>query len=299
MTDASNRSGASRPSSALAPVLGARRDGNETVDSAPGLLMTVLGELVMPTGGAAWTQSLVAIMGELGVQEKATRQAIARMHDRGWLTKTRVGRQTRWELADSATDLLRDGAERIYGFGRHGRPWDGSWLVLLASVPERDRAVRSRMGVGLSWAGFGSLGQGVWISPWEDQEAAAAELFSELNLEATSFRSRLGELGSGRQLVERAWDLPALHARYESFLADRAHLGDTSTGGCAAAELVDLVHSWRRFPFLDPDLPADLLPADWPGAAAALRFAEMRRARLGEVTTWWTETEARFSPAPN
>jgi phenylacetic acid degradation operon negative regulatory protein len=33
------------------------------------------------------------------------------------------------------------------------------------------------------------------------------------------------------------------------------------------------VHAWRRFPFLDPDLPAELLPADWPRPRAHDLFA--------------------------
>jgi DNA-binding transcriptional regulator PaaX len=33
-----------------------------------------------------------------------------------------------------------------------------------------------------------------------------------------------------------------------------------------------LVHEWRRFPFLDPRLPAQLLPDNWSGAKAADLF---------------------------
>ena len=29
-----------------------------------------------------------------------------------------------------------------------------------------------------------------------------------------------------------------------------------------------LVHAWRKFPFFDPDLPAELLPAGWPRGRA-------------------------------
>ncbi len=34
------------------------------------------------------------------------------------------------------------------------------------------------------------------------------------------------------------------------------------------------MHEWRKFLFTDPGLPAELLPADWPGEAAARFFAE-------------------------
>ena len=42
----------------------------------------------------------------------------------------------------------------------------------------------------------------------------------------------------------------------------------------AAAPLSQLVHEWRRFPFLDPDLPADMLPPGWPRRRAHDLFGE-------------------------
>jgi phenylacetic acid degradation operon negative regulatory protein len=47
-------------------------------DSARGLLFTVLGEFVLPTGGSAWTSAFIEVFGRLGVEEKAIRQALAR-----------------------------------------------------------------------------------------------------------------------------------------------------------------------------------------------------------------------------
>ena len=35
-----------------------------------------------------------------------------------------------------------------------------------------------------------------------------------------------------------------------------------------------MVHAWRKFPFLDPDLPGELLPARWPRARAHALFHE-------------------------
>lgn len=261
--------------------------------------MSVLGELVRPNGGDAWTQTLIETMDLLGVQQKAARQAIARMHERGWLTRTKVGRRTRWHLTDTADVLLETGARRIYDFGAGVLKWDRRWLVLLASVPESDRNLRYRMSVGLNWAGFGSLGQGTWLSPWTSQEAAVVPLLEDLGVNATSFLAELGRIGSGASLAAQAWDLPALRDRYDAFMADTERLVDhLEDGPSSVVDLIALVHAWRRFPFVDPDLPRELLPIDWPAASAALRFKTLRSALVGPATEWWRDMEASVAPVP-
>lgn len=280
----------------MGSVLGANIDGSATAESTRGLLMTVFGEFVLPAGGAAWTQSLLALLENLGVKDKAARQAIARMRQRDWLERKRVGRRTRWRLTPAAVDVLESGAERIYGFGRQQPRWDERWIMVLASVPERDRHLRYRMSVGLNWAGFGTLGNGVWITPWADREADARKLLMDLGVAApVIFRAELGSLGSGEDLVATAWDLPELREQYQGFLGDFEVLDDIEVGGeLAAAQLTALVHCWRRFPFLDPDLPTALLPQDWPGAEAAERFHKLRDRLRPQAMEWWRTSEAEI-----
>ncbi|MEO1064465.1 MAG: PaaX family transcriptional regulator C-terminal domain-containing protein [Actinomycetota bacterium] len=276
----------------LAPLLGAsRRDGGEQPESTRGRLLTLLGEFVLPAGGSVWTRTLVLALGSLGVSEHAARQAIARSEDRGWLGRSRHGRRTRWSLTDEMTSLLSAGAERIYTFGRIDRPWPGTWLLLWASVHEADRRTRTRLTTELSWAGFGTAGSGTWITPWVDREDEVVRLVGELGVEARTFRAELGELGAPDELAQQAWDLPVLAERYRSFLDDTAHEGHTD-GLDAVRELAAAVHRWRHFPFLDPELPAALLPEQWPGRAAAERFAAVRGRLLEPATAWWVTTES-------
>ncbi|MEM9606767.1 MAG: PaaX family transcriptional regulator C-terminal domain-containing protein [Actinomycetota bacterium] len=285
---------ASPRTESLAPVLGARRDGTAQADSTRGLLVTVLGELVLPAGGAAWTRPLLGALELLGVRDKAARQALSRLADEGWLERERHGRRTRWRLTDGSAALLGAGAERIYGFGQ-GRPdWDGRWVVVVATVPERDRSTRYRMGQALSWAGFGSIGNGLWVCPWIDREAAAVAALAGLGVEAMSFRAEVGAMGTGADLAARAWDLPALASSYRSFLAEVDRSGGAPRSDDGAVErLVRLVHDWRRFPFLDPDLPDELLPDGWVGSSAARRFAEERARLVPHAQRWWRALEER------
>ncbi len=45
-------------------------------------------------------------------------------------------------------------------------------------------------------------------------------------------------------------------------------------GRDALVERMQLIHDYRLFPFRDPDLPPELLPADWSGRVAHEVFLE-------------------------
>jgi len=107
----------------------------------------------------------------------------------------------------------------------------------------------------------------------------------------------MGQLGSPTDVAAEAWDLPELAAAYDDFLADTADALDLRPKGEAAVgDLVALVHRWRRFPFLDPDLPHELLPDGWPAPDAAKRFARLRAARSAQAQQWWRDREASLDP---
>ncbi len=259
------------------------------------MLVTVLGEFVLPHDGAAWTQTLIDAMAELGVSEKATRQALVRLEDDDWLRRSRDGRRTRWHLTDRSRSLLEAGAGRIYRHGLDVPTWDGRWSILLASVPDDAGADRHRLAVGLNWAGYGSLGQGTWICPWVDREPEAVRAVEEAGIaRSTSFVGSLGALGEGRELAARAWDLEALAAEYAGFVDWADAVDPAADGGAAFRLLTDAVHRWRRFPALDPQLPDALRPEAWPIGAAAGRFAAVREGLGPAAAAWWFEHEDRY-----
>ena len=253
------------------PTLSRRREVSHT--SARSLLMTVLGEFVLPRGRPVWTSTLVDVLGTFGVEEKSARQALARAAAEGWLSSERVGRRVRWSLTPPGRRLLTEGAERIYGFGRDNGGWDGRWLMLLVSVPEAKRDLRHSLRTRLTWVGFGSPTSGVWISPGTSRQAEAEEILTELGLatEAMSFVAAYGKIGDEDEMVARAWDLTALEERYEGFIDEFTGL-NPDTGDAVLHAQTRLVHEWRRFPFLDPQLPVRLLPANWSGVQAAELF---------------------------
>ncbi|MET0136131.1 MAG: PaaX family transcriptional regulator C-terminal domain-containing protein [Kibdelosporangium sp.] len=253
------------------PVVTRRREVSHT--SARSLLMTVLGEYVLPRGRPVWTSVLVDTLAAFGIEEKSARQALARTAAEGWLVSDRVGRRVRWSLTPPGTKLLTEGAKRIYEFGSVQRPWDGQWLVLLASVPESKRDLRHRLRTRLTWAGFGSPEAGVWICPDPGRQQEAGQILQSLGLgqDAMSFVAQYGTIGEVGSMVARAWDLSEVETRYEEFIAEFGAMQPGNGRPTLHAQTM-LVHEWRRFPFLDPGLPLDLLPPNWRGVQAAELF---------------------------
>lgn len=282
------------------PAVSRRRELGEA--SARSLLMTVLGEYVLPGGQPVWTSALVRALAVLGVEEKAARQALTRSCAEGWLASQRLGRRVRWQLTEPGRRLLSDGASRIYSFRRDDLPWPGLWLVLLVSVPEARRELRHRLRTRLQWAGFGSPSPGVWLSPHPDREAEARQILTDLGLAAASVSlvASYGSIGTQADLARQAFDLNAVAARYEDFIGAfaRARPGGPDgpdepggPGGPGGSEVFTavtrLVHEWRRFPFLDPQLPAELLPPGWIGAAAARLFRDRHEEWHSGAQRYW------------
>jgi len=258
--------------------------GAETVR---GLLFTVLGEFVLPSGGSAWTAALIEVLGRLGVAEKACRQALMRTAADGWLTSERIGRRTRWGLTASAEQLLSEGTERIYGFTATRHQWDGRWLLVLARAPEAERPARHLLRTRMTWAGFGSPAPGVWLSADPGRAAEAARVLADAGLlsESQIFLAEYAGGGELAAMARLAWDLDLIEARYQKFLAEFASR-DTSD---PLAALIELVHAWRRFPWIDPVLPADLLPEGWSGARAARLFEERHADWAPQAMTEWQQ----------
>ncbi|SDX99572.1 transcriptional regulator, PaaX family [Modestobacter sp. DSM 44400] len=243
--------------------------------SARSLLLTVLGEFVLPSGRPVWTATLIELLADLEVAEKAARQAIMRTADSGWIQGNRVGRETRWQLTDAGTRLLREGTDRIYGFASNARAWDGQWLVMTVGVPENERALRQRLRTQLGWAGLGSVNASTWVTPWTDREPEALGVLDDLGLlsGSWSFVAAAGKIGDERSLARSAWDLDVIERRYEEFL-DLVSRRRPRTDRQALVAQVRLIQEWRRFPLLDPGLPRELLPPRWSGNRAAEVFRE-------------------------
>ena len=264
--------------------------------SARGLLFTLLGEFVLTTDGTAWTSAVLAAFARLGIEEKATRQALMRTAAAGWLEAEKLGRRTRWRLTASARRLLTDGAERIYSFT--GPPEAGTAAGCWCTRASR----RVTAGPG-TWCAAGSAGPGSAPSAPACGSALTRTVRPrplrcsgrQARGDAHVFVATRSGLGDVRVMVAAAWDLAAIEDQYEQFIEE---FRDSAPGDVLARQ-VELVHAWRRFPSVDPALPRELLPARWSGLAAARLFADRHQRWSGDAPLSGSGSTTWADPSPS
>lgn len=226
-------------------------------------LFTLFGDVIRPAGGEAWLSTITACMATLGFRGPAVRTALHRMATEGWVEPRREGRYSAYELTEQGVDRLDDAAKRIYRL--RSTDWDRRWRLLL-SPDLGDSGVIAE----LEWIGYGRLQRGVWAHPHPHPKAAIA-LVTSAGAAATWITD--AGVGNDRRLAATAWALDDLRDRHLSFLRDWAQVAVPTDPAAMFGMRLRLVHHWRAFLFLDPGLPAEVLPDDWPGFEAAATFA--------------------------
>lgn len=238
-----------------------------------GLALTLLGDYVLPDARTVWSGGLVQLLEEFGITTASARLALSRLTKKGLIERSRDGRLTYYSLSASGARLLEEGRRRIFSFGREA-PWDGTWTVVSYSIPEGRRAVRERLRKRLEFLGFASVHDGTWFSP-RDREAAVGDLLQELELGAHAevFLGRPSSRTDVEALVSRAWALGDLRRRYREFVTRFGPYVDPAvqrglSDRDALLVRTRLMHVFRRFPMLDPELPDELVGDHWQRAEA-------------------------------
>ncbi|MFI5068787.1 MAG: PaaX family transcriptional regulator C-terminal domain-containing protein, partial [Streptosporangiales bacterium] len=128
--------------------------------------------------------------------------------------------------------------------------------------------------------------------PDTGKQKEVAEVVGELGVDAFSFLGSFGAIGDERRVVREAWLLGDVEQRYAAFLGAVSAMTVSSPADAFRARVL-LVQEWRRFPFLDPALPPELLPDGWPGPRAAALFHDRYDAWHGPAEECWDTLSTR------
>jgi phenylacetic acid degradation operon negative regulatory protein len=206
------------------------------------LIVSLYGLYARESGGWLSVATLVKLLAQVGVEEAAVRSAISRLKRRG--------------------------------------------VIAVFSVPEAERDQRHLLRSRLAWLGFGTVSAGTWIAP-QHLEDEAREALDGFGPYVELFRADHLGFGVLPEKIASWWDLAELSQQYSDF--DRAHAAVLTAwrrrrsidDAEAFGDYLRTLTAWRRLPYLDPGLPASLLPTGWAGTRAAATF-EAIRARLAD-----------------
>ncbi|MFC6152599.1 PaaX family transcriptional regulator C-terminal domain-containing protein [Nocardioides yefusunii] len=242
----------------------------------------VYGDLLADRDHKSTVAGLVRLLAPVGITAPAVRTAVSRMVSQGWLTPVRLPQGRGYSATDRAVQRFQHALERAYHPAN--ATWDNTWHVVLTQAPT-GRTERARLTRELTYLGYAQLQENTWVSPY-----ARAELADTLERNATTAVTvRTADVEPSDAFL-KAWDLDALARSYRTWHAQAAdqvahHLAAHADPEEAAfAARFHLAHEWRKFLFSDPGLPLHLLPADWPGVAAAVYFNEQAE-RLNPAAT--------------
>lgn len=230
-------------------------------------------------------------MGAAGVEAAPTRTALTRVKSKGLVESVTRDRKPGYALTPDAEALLARGDRRIER--PRAMQLRDPWCLLSFSLPESDRSVRHQLRKRLSWIGAGHVSQALWIVPAylrEEVESIVIEL--GIAPMATIFVvSDIHHLDVPIPVLLREWwDLDALRAIHDGFLesqsAQLAALTEDSSPASAFGIWIRALDAWRPIPYFDPGIPAELLPADWPGAASSALYLALRSATKDQAAAF-------------
>jgi len=240
---------------------------------AHSLIVTLYGDVIEPRGGTIWLGSLIDLMAPFGINERLVRTSMFRLGKEGWLSAERVGRRSYYSLTESGRRRFETAFKRVYSSELPA--WDGLWRLLLLTGLSAE--TRKRLREELQWQGFAAFSPVLLASPRGELTDLSATL-QELGAgdECIVFQT-CAPLPATRALhrqVRESWNLDVLGAHYHTFIqAFRPlwqALGEARSIAPKDAFLsrILLIHEYRRLLLRDPQLPDELLPADWEGRAA-------------------------------
>ncbi|MUV37550.1 Transcriptional repressor PaaX [Lentibacillus sp. JNUCC-1] len=270
------------------------------------MIFTIYGDYIRHYGNVIWIGSLIRLLEAFGHNEQSVRAAVSRMSRQGWIQAERIGNKSYYALTERGKARMEEASRRIYK--SEAEEWDGKWRILVYTIPEEKRHVRDELRKELTWSGFGLLANSCWITP-NPLEKQVHTLIDQYEIAThVSFFTAVHEgMQSSQDLVRQCWDLTEVNDRYAQFVEtysqkyihdkSRVQRNDLSDEQCFV-KCALLVHQYRKFLFVDPSLPHELLPEEWLGDSAATLFNDYYQL-LAERATRFFETVFSQAEIPN
>jgi len=262
-------------------------------NTARSVLVTIFGDTVRPSTNAIWLSQLFQLTDVLGFSERLVRTSMFRLAAEGWLSSERVGRQSQYSLTPLAIQESEQADRRIY---QSPCPdWSGQWAAVFVDAPALESDLRNQLLQHLTWQGFIALSDGVVASPTvsvNDAHDICRRISPSARLPVAALEfSQLESLVADSFFV-KALTVDEMTTSYEHFV-ERYEPLDTASSKAQPSQAFGLrtmlVHDLRRIRLRGPDLPAALLPSEWPGTRAHAVAASLYPKLSEQAQPWLAE----------
>ena len=230
----------------------------------------------------------IAALTDAGRDEAAIRQTLYRMEREGELVTRRVGRMKFYRPSVYATAEIDAGTEKI--FERRQHDWDGQWTFVRVGLRTTPTArQRERVIALLAVEGFAQVDANLFVHPRSAAERLLEALSPRARADVVILRGHLMDDAAQASLAA-LWNVDALATRYRNVLARfekiRVRLREGVRDRDAFLMRFAVVFDYLAVAWQDPDLPGDVLPADWPGDEARAAAAGLYELLLPPSTRY-------------
>jgi len=246
------------------------------------LVITIFGDAVQLRGGRVAISVMQSLTDRLGVEVGALRTAMSRLAKDGWVTREKRARHSFYRLNSNGAGEFEAATRRIYA----GQSGLDRCDLTIGVLPKG----RSDAGIRKFLAQSHALGVRNGVAIWANDTAPPAH-----DLEKSGVFCVQGNPWVTPNWVKEALGSDDHKTRYRN-LSARWDQAANNISLLHKLEPLDamalrtlLIHDWRRCLLRQPDLPAELLPGDWPEPECRAQIGAIYHALLPSSEAWWTD----------
>lgn len=217
-------------------------------------------------GAKAYSTNKLWLWTPIKYSRKRYRGLMARMEREGLVQRVIIDGLVHYRLAQKGKVQIKKSFSVL---NNHSETWDGFWRLVIFDVAETERQKRDELRRELVKMGFGWLQNSIYISAFEFQPQLINYLEAQnLTDKAMLLEAKQKYLGDPIELAARVWHTEALGKSYQEImkkLTTRFGIKDVVR---REEWFKKIYEDYLKLAVMEPWLPKNLLPEDWPGEKA-------------------------------
>lgn len=245
------------------------------------LIFTIYDDYIRHYNNRIWVGSLIRILEEFTHNPQSVRMCLSRMTKQGWLSSNKEGKKSFYSLTEAGENRLNTAAKSIFNMRKE--KWDGHWLMVVLQNRFDDTKHKQAFMRELEWHGFGQLSANVYVTPNPlhgimDGLVIKYDLQGRIDIFSSKYTG-----GGEADLIRRCWNIDEINNKYDRFfekysrdyVLDKQLIAEDrlSPSECFVKRVM-LTHEYKKFLFIDPGFPDELLPEKWLGHHANQLFTD-------------------------